>query len=314
MKRTRYQEKQEKLNKDDKKKKKIDMNHVMENFEKIEKEMVTSFGKFGRCNSPELMPCPQRFPAETVEIMGRIVCEECANEIYGNDYVRDKDFYPSDATFRCPAYDRKESCKSEAVSYEQFFTGSCCEPASRWLTKNETGKKEKLKVVERICDETITELQGAKETSKGLITEKEKLEEQLRRDEKRIEELKVSIEQSKKNLTEKEVKLADLELEVAKFNDEHDSASKRMNLLSFEYFDVAKKSKEEKIESSFCPVCEVPYNDRFYDDIKCVLPCSFKCGYHACGSCIKDAVWDSLEQEARCPKCGEYNDEEFLIA
>ena len=89
-------------------------------------------------------------------------------------------------------------------------------------------------------------MQGAKETSKGLITEKEKLEEQLRRDEKRIEELKVSIEQSKKNLTEKEVKLADLELEVAKFNDEHDSASKRMNLLSFEYFDVAKKSKEEK--------------------------------------------------------------------
>ena len=153
MKRTRYQEKQEKLNKDDKKKKKIDMNHVMENFEKIEKEMVTSFGKFGRCNSPELMPCPQRFalpfksyistilrfPAETLEIMERIVCEECANEIYGNDYVRDKDFYPSDATFRCPAYDRKESCKSEAVSYEQFFTGSCCEPASRWLTKNETG-------------------------------------------------------------------------------------------------------------------------------------------------------------------------------
>ena len=89
MKRTRYQEKQEKLNKDDKKKKKIDMNHVMENFEKIEKEMVTSFGKFGRCNSPELMPCPQRFAlpfksfiSNDLKISGRNIRD------YGENRVR----------------------------------------------------------------------------------------------------------------------------------------------------------------------------------------------------------------------------------
>jgi hypothetical protein len=61
MKRTRYQEKQEGLKKDAKKKDKKDMIHMMENFEKIEEEMVTSFGKFGRCNAPEHMLCPQRF-------------------------------------------------------------------------------------------------------------------------------------------------------------------------------------------------------------------------------------------------------------
>ena len=63
-----------------------------------------------------------RSSAASLEIVDRILCKECAIEIYGNDNVRDG------------------SCKSEAVSYRQFFNGSCCEPASRWLTKNEKGK------------------------------------------------------------------------------------------------------------------------------------------------------------------------------
>ena len=61
MKRRRYQEKQEGLKKDAKKKDKKEMIDMMENFEKIEEEMVTSFGKFGRCNAPETMLCPRRF-------------------------------------------------------------------------------------------------------------------------------------------------------------------------------------------------------------------------------------------------------------
>jgi hypothetical protein len=61
MKRTRYQENQEGLKNDANKKDKKDLNHMMENFEKIEEDMVTSFGKFGRCNAPEAMLCPRRF-------------------------------------------------------------------------------------------------------------------------------------------------------------------------------------------------------------------------------------------------------------
>ena len=84
-----------------------------------------------------------RFPAETVEMDGEVLCNECAIKIYGNENFRtvtDAVFHPSDATFRCPAYHCEESCKSQAVSYRQFFIGSCCEPALRWLTKNENGK------------------------------------------------------------------------------------------------------------------------------------------------------------------------------
>ena len=73
----------------------------------------------------------------SLEIVEKILCKECAIEIYGT--VRDVVVHPSDATFRCPALGREGSCKSETVSYRQFFTGSCCEPASRWLTKNEKG-------------------------------------------------------------------------------------------------------------------------------------------------------------------------------
>jgi hypothetical protein len=75
----------------------------------------------------------------SLEIVERILCKECAIEIYGDDNVRDAVVHPSDATFRCPALGREGSCKSETVSYRQFFTGSCCEPALRWLTKNEKG-------------------------------------------------------------------------------------------------------------------------------------------------------------------------------
>ena len=92
----------------------------------------------------------------------------------------------------------------------------------------------------------MTELQEANETSKALITDTQVLEQQLKRDEKRFEDLIKSIEQSKKNARDKKVKLADLKLKIQKENDEHDSASKRMSLLSFEYFDVAKKIKEAK--------------------------------------------------------------------
>jgi len=310
---------------------------MMENFEKMEEEMVTSLGKFGRCHAPEHMLCPRRFPLETVkilavgsvalvdkthksstaslEIVERILCKECAIEIYGNDYLRDAVLHPSDATFRCPALGREGSCNSEAVSYRQFFTGSCCEPASRWLTKNEKGQKEKLKIIDSFRSKLMTELKKANDTSKALITEKQILDINLKLNEKRREDLEKFIEKSKKNAREKEVKLAELKLKVHKLNEEHDLASKRMNLLSFEYFDVAKKSEDEKIESSHCPKCGLMYGVRVFDNFKCILRCSYKCGYHACARCIKRVLDDSTIEGRRCPKCGEdFKKEDILKA
>ena len=205
-----------------------------------------------------------RFPAETVEmskkIICKIMCKECAIEIHGKKKLRDAVSHPSDATLKCPAFDNEGSCKSERVSYRQFFIGSCCESASRWLTKNEKGKiklpypvgkvvlgqKEKLKIVESFCSKSMTELHEANEKSKALIAENGIDEERIKQNEKRIEELKKSNDQMKNNWHEKEEKIAELKSKVDKFNEEHDAASKRMDLLSFEYFDAAKKSKEEK--------------------------------------------------------------------
>ena len=58
MKRTSNQTKPEGFSQDDKKKVKAT---DLENFEKIEEEMFTDFGKFGRCNAPKHINCPQRF-------------------------------------------------------------------------------------------------------------------------------------------------------------------------------------------------------------------------------------------------------------
>jgi len=55
--------------------------------------------------------------------------------------------------------------------------------------------------------------------------------------------LKKSIEQSKKKVVEKSNEIGVLKKRVRKLDEDYDLASKRMNLLSFEYFDVAKKEK-----------------------------------------------------------------------
>ena len=46
----------------------------------------------------------------------------------------------SDAIFKCPAYEKEGSCKSEEVIFRVFFLGTCCEPASKVLVENEKGK------------------------------------------------------------------------------------------------------------------------------------------------------------------------------
>ena len=175
----------------------------------------------------------------------------------------------------------------------------------------------------------MTELKKANDNSKALITEKQILNINLKLNEKRREDLEKFIEKLKKNAHEKEVKLAELKLKVDKLNEEHDLASKRMHQLSFEYFDVAKKSEIEisksvtnfklnklfVVESSHCPKCGLMYGVRVFDNFKCILRCSYKCGYHACARCIKRVLDDSTIEGRRCPKCGEdFKKEDILKA
>ena len=81
---------------------------------------------------------------KTTEIDGYRLCEQCAkkkSKEKGESHftVWRYPFVPSDAKFKCPAYNTDESCKSLGVSFRDFFLGSCCKPASNWLTENKKG-------------------------------------------------------------------------------------------------------------------------------------------------------------------------------
>ena len=81
---------------------------------------------------------------ETAEYDGYRLCRQCAekeNKEKGEDYffASDYTFVTSDAKFKCPAYGIDGSCKSLEVSFKDFYLGSCCQPASKWLTENKKG-------------------------------------------------------------------------------------------------------------------------------------------------------------------------------
>ena len=83
-----------------------------------------------------------RVPLETWRIQGRILCEVCATKEYGSKFDEESDEVdpePSDARFKCPAYEKEGSCKSKEVSIGNFFMGTCCEQASKVFVENEKG-------------------------------------------------------------------------------------------------------------------------------------------------------------------------------
>ena len=71
-------------------------------------------------------------------------------------------------------------------------------------------------------------------------------EEKLQRDKKKLEKLEKSIAKSKKNITDKSKKLNALNENIKEENTRREAASRRMHLLSFEYFDAAKKIEQDK--------------------------------------------------------------------
>ena len=89
------------------------------------------------------------------------------------------------------------------------------------------------------------DLRKVKETSEELAEEGQNREEKLQLYEEKLENLKKSIAKSKQNKADKIEKLDVLNKNKRELNDDHRSASKRMMLLSYEYFDVATKIKDE---------------------------------------------------------------------
>ena len=82
-----------------------------------------------------------------------------------------------------------------------------------------------------------------KEDSEILSDDIEFLEEEVKHDEKKAEGLKKLIEESRKKIIEDKKEIGALKKRERELANDYDIASKRMHLLSFEYFDVAKKEK-----------------------------------------------------------------------
>ena len=77
-----------------------------------------------------------------------------------------------------------------------------------------------------------------------ILSDQIKLEEQhIERDEKKAEDLKKLIEESRKKIIKDKKEIGAAKKRELELANDYDVASKRMNLLSFEYFDVAKKEK-----------------------------------------------------------------------
>ena len=89
----------------------------------------------------------------------------------------------------------------------------------------------------------MMDLRKAKEDSERLSKEKKEEERRIESNERTLENLKKANEQSRKNITKKSNEIGVLKKRIRELDEDYDSASKRMNQLSFEYFDVAKKEK-----------------------------------------------------------------------
>ena len=102
-------------------------------------------------------------------------------------------------------------------------------------------------------------LEKAKEDEVRYTQGKMEEEQQIVLNERRIENLKKSVEESKKEVACKKKQISVTKKRIREFEADHDSASKRMNLLSFEYFDVAKKEKTGKENGKLVQVELIPY-------------------------------------------------------
>jgi bisphosphoglycerate-dependent phosphoglycerate mutase len=102
-------------------------------------------------------------------------------------------------------------------------------------------------------------LEKAKEDEVRYTQGKMEEERQIVLNERRLENLKKSIEQSKKDAAYKKKQISVTKKRIRELEADSDSASKRIHLLYFEYFDVAKKQKTEEENGKVVQVELIPY-------------------------------------------------------
>ena len=112
------------------------------------------------------------------------------------------------------------------------------------------GQKEKLKVVERLHNTSIINLENVTKKSEKITEEIKRDENILECREKDLERLKEIIELKKEIIANNNEMHDCLKKLIREYDLETDAASRRMSLLSFEYFDVAKKLKNDREKSN----------------------------------------------------------------
>ena len=97
-----------------------------------------------------------------------------------------------------------------------------------------------------LFNKSMADRRKAKEDSKRLSKELENEKRRVEYNQSTMKDLQDRIVESKKKIVDKEKENAVTKKRIRELDEDYDSASKRMNLLSFEYFHVAKKEKAER--------------------------------------------------------------------
>ncbi|CAG5098380.1 Oidioi.mRNA.OKI2018_I69.XSR.g15615.t1.cds [Oikopleura dioica] len=234
-----------------------------DDFEAVHPDSVTSIGKFGKCEGTEC----DGVPAETIEINKERLCQICAKKKHGDAALQGKTFDKSDAVFKCPAFSTDGSCNSDKISFHEFYLGSCCEQASKWLTDNDKARKKKLDVIAKLHEDIEREKKRTKRECEEVKKSNAQMENLQRLKKVSIERTLKEIEEIDRKLGKKREVQEAMEKKLEEKDREMDIVSKRYKQLSYEYHEITKKDdeKEEEEENSGAATCQVCF-EKYSDD------------------------------------------------
>ncbi|CAG5112439.1 Oidioi.mRNA.OKI2018_I69.chr2.g6655.t1.cds [Oikopleura dioica] len=236
---------------------------------------VTSYGQRGQCSN-----CFRAFEFTAI-VKERRLCKSCAENFHGRQNNWHEIKQRTDATFKCAATPQRpsevEGCGAENLTYREYMTGSCCDNAARRLQADfenlmsEDDRYQIFKILEKYydddkedLDDSIHNLNAAKEESRKAKEEKDKVCRKINNKEKikerilaRLDGIEKELENDKKDLESKENLF-----NAAKMNEEFNDnltkekrnslkrLAKPLNFLSAKVFKFDQDDNDTKGEAS----------------------------------------------------------------
>jgi len=256
--------------------------------------LVTDKGTTGVCTKG----C---FPFPTTVIGGRRFCS-----VHADDKEKKKHKYDEfDGKLKCPASLAGDGCLADQLSPREFWIGTCCEAASRWI--NTSGSDivdvsvddQMVKVLRKYYLETKITSRDAEKESQNCARDFELTLEKSRE----LKQIAIEAERAAKDAKEKAdnaerlaVKHLQKEINQRKraqtFRVDYEKTRKRMRFLSYELPEAYERNCETESVENSCAICFEDYtsgeNNKHQES---ALPC----GHRFCFSCIVDCK--------NCPTC-----------